>query len=115
MSKHDELLDALSVLVGTLERGFSAGRSCGEPVTKHDLEKWEQEIMSQITDITAGIQTNLDEITKDIAALTAAGVGGVPASDIAALQTVATNIAAVTTALDAIVATIPAPVTPAKV
>ena len=83
------------------------------PITKHDLDQLEKRIMSQITDITTGIQTNLDKITADIAALTAAGVGGgaTPPSDVAAVQTIATNVQTATTALDALVATIP-PVTP---
>lgn len=73
--------------------------------------------MSQITDITTGIQTNLDKITADIATIAAAGVGGgTPASDVAAVQTVATNVQTAATALDAVVASIPAPAapTPAK-
>jgi hypothetical protein len=89
-----------------------SGKASGKPITKHDLEQLEQIIMSQITDITTGIQTNLDKITADIAALTAAGIGGgTPASDVAAVQTIATNVSTATTALDALVATIP-PVAP---
>ena len=88
-------------------------RKHDDPITKRDLIELERRIMSQITDITTGIQTNLDKITADIAALTAAGVGGggTPPSDVAAVQTIATNVQTATTALDALVATIP-PATP---
>jgi hypothetical protein len=99
----DQLVEGISALVGALEKGFAC-KGHGEPVTKHDLLELEKQIMSQITDITAGIQTNLDSITKDIAAIAAAGVGGTaPASDVAAVQTVATNVQAAATALGALV------------
>jgi hypothetical protein len=113
--EHFDLAEAIYAVAAAVNERCGCHGSHDAPATKQDLLELEKRIMSQITDITAGIQKNLDEITKDIAAITAAGVGGIPASDIAALTTVATNVATATTALDALVATIPpaTPVTPA--
>lgn len=106
MSQHEELLDALSSLIGTLEIGFATLRSQSEPATRHDLHLLEKRIMSQISTILDPIagqvaQDNvlLTQAAADIqtiaAAITAGGVGSISPADITELTNAATGVAAV--------------------
>lgn len=115
MSQHEELLDAISSLIGTLETGFATLRSHGEPATRHDLHLLEKRIMSQISDILDPIAAELTQATADIstiaAAITAGGTGTISPADITELTSVATGVATLATTLHTLALSLTPPVT----
>lgn len=116
MSQHKELIDAIYRLVETMEKGFAC-KGHGEPVTKQDLEKVKEEIMSQISNILDPIAAELKQATADIATITAAitagGTGTISPADITELSSVATGVAALAASLHTLALSLtPAPGTP---